>query len=677
MVVPPDSRNPPTASHAGDQYGSDLTLNGPTSAADVVPDLRLKPEVDSASILVPEHVPLERRDSVPLGAPTQPQRPHVPIFFTDEADRSWLSRLLSLKAPWKKGHLRRSACDEPVTMEADMLEPAAWTGDADRSSLSRLPSLKAPMEVIGNLEKQPASPAALRDISASIDQRLARVEGVSGQRDGATIDEALHHLCSQMHERLVRVEAAVQRTEGFAAEKPSDLSTIAHKRLEHVEETLRLTQKSLADSMLPEMCVNIERQLGQVRMALQRTEEAVADKALHELCRYIDARFERTEAMLHRSESIVAERLQELAARMTVRFGEVDETLRLTQKSLAASMLPEVRDNIERQLIQARTVLQRTEEAVADKTLHELCQKIDERLERTVDTLHRREGIVAEWLHELSARMTARFAEAEETIQRIERIVSSRTLDQTLSQQASVRMDHRPVQAEEATRPLGRRLEQVPAGVGLRSRTHATSESGKSADGGILSRAVLFLSRFVNIEQMNRPIRQPWMARVAVPVLVLVAFAIGAQIRTSRGVAPEKVMPLTTTDQISTPVAPATNQGIRAPSTTALMANAPRSTRESLVSAPEQPSLNRESAPTTTRPPRFVGTLSITSVPSGASVSINGKPAGVTPLKLPRQRAGSLAVQIAHNGFERWSAAVRVPADRLTHVTAELRATAR
>ena len=77
--------------------------------------------------------------------------------------------------------------------------------------------------------------------------------------------------------------------------------------------------------------------------------------------------------------------------------------------------------------------------------------------------------------------------------------------------------------------------------------------------------------------------------------------------------------------------------------------------------------------PTTSRSPRSVGTLSITSVPSGASVSINGKVSGVTPMKLPRQRAGSLAVQIAHDGFERWSAAVRVPADRLTEVTARLR----
>jgi hypothetical protein len=251
--------------------------------------------------------------------------------------------------------------------------------------------------------------------------------------------------------------------------------------------------------------------------------------------------------------------------------------------------------------------------------------------------------------------MTARFAEAEETIQRIERIVSRRTVEQTPAQQPSVRMDDRPLSAEETA--------------------HATSESREPENGSVLARAVLVLSRFVNIEQTNRPTRLAWMAGLAVPVLVVVAaFAIGALIRSSLGVAPEKVEPLTTTNQISIPVVPVTNEGIRAPSTTALIANAPRSTRESGVSAPQQRSPSRESAPTATRRPRFVGTLSITSVPSGASVSLNGKPAGVTPLKLPHQRAGSLAVQIMHDGFEPWSAAVRVPADQLTHVTAKLRA---
>ena len=180
------------------------------------------------------------------------------------------------------------------------------------------------------------------------------------------------------------------------------------------------------------------------------------------------------------------------------------------------------------------------------------------------------------------------------------------------------------------------------------------------------------------IKQKTRPFQLPWMAGLVVPVLVLVAtLAIAALIKTSRGEAPEKVASLSTIDQISTPPVPTPTPEISARSPTVVMANAPRSTRVTRVSAPQQRSPSRESAPATGRPARFVGTLSITSVPSGASVSINGKPAGKTPLRLPGQRAGSMAVQVAHDGFERWSAAVLVPADQLTQVTANLRASAR
>jgi hypothetical protein len=329
------------------------------------------------------------------------------------------------------------------------------------------------------------------------------------------------------------------------------------------------------------------------------------------------------------------------------RTGEVTmEAIRNLDKHLASlAALRDACESIDRRLARVEEVSRQRDHATVDGGLHDVCWQMSDRLVRiesviqhTEDALHRRDSIVTEWLKELSADMTARFAEAEEAIQRIEQIVSSRTVEQTAFQQPSVRTHYLPVQAKETA--------------------HTTP---------------LFLSRFLNIERMNRPLRQPWMARLAIPVLALVAvLAIGALMTTSR-VAPDKVVPLTTGDQVVTPVEQAPNQGIRDASTTTLVAD-PRSTGESRVSAPEQRSPARRSAGPPSRSPRFVGTLSITSVPSGASVSINGKPAGVTPLRLARQRAGSLAVQVAHDGFERWSAAVVVPADRLTQVTAKLRA---
>ncbi len=190
----------------------------------------------------------------------------------------------------------------------------------------------------------------------------------------------------------------------------------------------------------------------------------------------------------------------------------------------------------------------------------------------------------------------------------------------------------------------------------------------------------------MNINQANRTIRLPWLGTVAVPVVMLVAtaLAIGALIRTSRGAAPDTEVSVASTEQTSIPMAPSTTQTVAilseesapvevdAPPTTALRAQAPPSARGRRVSAPQQRSPGRETA-IATGPRTFVGTLSISSYPTGASVSINGKAAGVTPLELPRQRVGSLAVQIAQDGFERWSGLVRVQADRRTEVTATLR----
>lgn len=586
MVVPPDPNKPPTTS----AHDGDLTLNGATSSSDIdaAQDLRLAPEVDSSSFL--EEFPLERRDTVPPDAST-PERSHVDIFITEEADRSWLSRLRWLTTPWAKAHPRPPAPKDPVR-----------SGPVKSSNVA---SIERTNRVAAHL----ASLTELRAGYASIHQRLARIEGASGHEDEAP---ALHALCSQMSDRLVRVEAAVQHTEGFA------------------------------ESRLPEMCDNIENQLVQARMALQRTEDALADKTLHELCRNIDARLARSEDAHQRSEEVVARQLEELSGRMTARFEDIEDMLRRTPK-----LHDSIVRKIEGQLIQSRMPLQRIEDAVADKTLHEICRNIDAGIERLESRLHRSDALVAERLQELDARVTARLAESEERIQRIERVVSSR--------------------------------------ADLPFVAHTTPRSATPVDGGGLTRRI----RFGNIKPMIRPVQMPWMARLVVPALVLViAMAIPALIRTDRAAPPEKVVPLSTTDHISTSVVRTTNQVIRTPSSAAtVMANAPRSTGESRISpppqrspgraSPERVSPERVSAPVTTRGPRFVGTLSITSVPSGASVSINGKPVGVTPLKLTRQRAGSHAVQIAHEGFERWSSSVVVPADRVTQVSAELRATAR
>ena len=69
----------------------------------------------------------------------------------------------------------------------------------------------------------------------------------------------------------------------------------------------------------------------------------------------------------------------------------------------------------------------------------------------------------------------------------------------------------------------------------------------------------------------------------------------------------------------------------------------------------------------------FAGTLVVDSVPQGATVLINQRNAGVTPLRLPNHPAGSYAVWVELDGFQRSTAVVRVAASTTTRVNPTLR----
>jgi hypothetical protein len=70
--------------------------------------------------------------------------------------------------------------------------------------------------------------------------------------------------------------------------------------------------------------------------------------------------------------------------------------------------------------------------------------------------------------------------------------------------------------------------------------------------------------------------------------------------------------------------------------------------------------------------PKYRGSLAITSDPAGAMVTIDGQAIGTTPLVLKDVRAGSRVVRIESSGYEKWSAATRVVADKETRVNATL-----
>jgi hypothetical protein len=64
--------------------------------------------------------------------------------------------------------------------------------------------------------------------------------------------------------------------------------------------------------------------------------------------------------------------------------------------------------------------------------------------------------------------------------------------------------------------------------------------------------------------------------------------------------------------------------------------------------------------------------LAIDSDPPGAVVSVDGRVVGSTPVLLKDVPAGSCVVRVESSGYELWSAAARVVANKETRVTATL-----
>jgi PEGA domain len=96
------------------------------------------------------------------------------------------------------------------------------------------------------------------------------------------------------------------------------------------------------------------------------------------------------------------------------------------------------------------------------------------------------------------------------------------------------------------------------------------------------------------------------------------------------------------------------------------------------------PSTVREVSPARTTVPvavlaqnGTVGSLVVASEPAGAAVSINGVTHGYTPLKIENLAVGTRVVRIDLAGYERWSWAVNVVANKRTPITVKLQPEAR
>jgi len=96
----------------------------------------------------------------------------------------------------------------------------------------------------------------------------------------------------------------------------------------------------------------------------------------------------------------------------------------------------------------------------------------------------------------------------------------------------------------------------------------------------------------------------------------------------------------------------------------------PASPRETAGTPPTAPGAN--AVRSTAASPRYRGSLVIDSDPRGARVSLNGQFVGSTPILLENLPAGSCVVRVESDGYEPWSTAARVIANRKNRVSAAL-----
>ena len=395
-----------------------------------------------------------------------------------------------------------------------------------------------------------------------------------------------------------------------------------------------------AVATLQAVCTGIEKRLGQVEEILARTEGFVADRTLHELSTRIAARLTETEDALRHIETVVTS-------------GPPDELLAL--QTLGA--------NIDKRLAHVEEALGRTEGLVTDRTLHVASAHIAARLTETESAVRRIESLVASGaVAELSARVDAAFAHTDDVLRRIEAALESRSDVPSINRGAVAQEDPWQVVSttiERQTQPAGVAASAPPRPSQAPWRLNPSIVVRKLPGAERIARLAAVTVVLVGVLIFVAPTRVPINVNVATPPDP--ALPPREEQQPAGPVVEPEPLAQAPEGKPTPPTSPSTQPTTRGASAPAPRRRAAARTTEDATAPPAAPV-------------RFVGDLSITSTPQGARVVVNGRAVGVTPLILREQRAGSVAVQIASEGFERWSASVQIPAGQVTNIVATLRA---
>jgi PEGA domain len=426
-------------------------------------------------------------------------------------------------------------------------------------------------------------------------------------------------------------------------------------------ERLRYQEAELVNATLHRLCSDIEARLVRTEETLHGLCDDAAGTPLHRLCAGIDSRLTRTEEALERR----VEQTVELGRHIDAQFARTEDALRRVHETIAEnSKLRELCASIDKRLSRTEEALRRTESLVADRTVQQLSARIDVRVAETEDTIRRIErSVEGAQLQNLPARLDRRFAQAEERLRRLESLLEAGAMP------AAGGSSGPDVAVQRLSVEPGWRLLRL-----VRHHIGSTMAAIRFAATQTVAGARLPASRRVTIAATpgaTGAVRRA--ARRCAPAVVLfVAMAVVAIFRNDAGIdsAPLPIEPLGKKEVTSEqPTLPTIETWHVPPAAPVRQANAV----SGLAARPSRQTPSAQQPATTSE---FLGSLSIASEPPGATVFINGRLVGVTPMEVTDRRAGSLALQITREGFERWTAAIQVPAGRLTQVKATLRPSA-
>jgi hypothetical protein len=295
---------------------------------------------------------------------------------------------------------------------------------------------------------------------------------------------------------------------------------------------------------------------------------------------------------------------------------------------------------------------------VAQPTIDRFLKNIEERFTALTTIVEQLTPTVATFQHRLDA-VTLEVNRLNEAARSLESRLVTLTAALTVPKEERDRIGRRPDALETAVTRRATALE-------IENGHQPTASSGPeqvSIELAVVARPVVNPEPPLLIRSLR--VLTPewkWTARHRIPALaVIAAILVGSLLlRPMRG---------TTVSGQTSIMPPAPAPMVTKPGEVAL------NTAATVVAAPvEHTTVHRVPV----KPPaiRFVGTLSVQSEPSNAVVFVNQQRVGTTPLQLPRLPAGSYAIWVEHESYQRWTAAVLVPAHKLTRVTVKLEPTA-